>query len=476
VRLPAIFGDHMVLQANRPITISGWALNGERVEVFIDGQYHQAIAENGKWQATLEPIEAGKSIEMEVRGINQIHVKDILTGTVWLAGGQSNMDMAVRKISDADSLIASSKNNQIRLFKVKQVSADEPLDDVQGQWELASPKAVEGFSAVAYTFARELESSQRIPVGMIQSCVGGTLASNWISEPTMAQYPYVAEYTETYARQLADYPTAFKTWMTLKESEPHVKKPNHPSRRQPSGYYNGMINGLQTATLDGILWYQGETDSWKAERYTDLLPAVINDWRTLFNNETLPFFIVQLASYAGKSGVEINYPYLREIQYQTHLNTPNTAIAVTIDLGEKDDIHPRNKTPLGQRLALAARNIVFDEAVSYKGPTPTSVQIEDSRVLIEYNLTDGGLKTSDGQSPRCFELCGDDGIFYPASALLQSNQVVLSCTEVPNPRFVRYAWTGFPEVNLYSEADLPAVPFRTDLFPRPQIVTTIPAN
>lgn len=475
VQLPAVFSDHMVMQRNAPVRVWGWASSGERVRVRLGEQEHLTVAQNSQWEITLEPLPAGGPHTLQVDGFNRIEINDILFGEVWLASGQSNMNMTVKGTSHAEESLKKAIDPRLRLFQSGRNYADVPLPDVEGKWVLANEETAESFSAVAFLFGVELLQTQNVPIGLIQSSVGGTRVVNWTSERILSRNPDARNHYDYYQEQLREYPAKLDAWRTQKENGgENVNPPTPPDRRQPNGYFNGMIHGLIPYRLRGVIWYQGETDTWNAEEYTRMFPEMISDWRERWGQGNFPFLYVQLPGFNGKPGVDVNYPFLREIQRLTENRLPNLAMAVTIDQGEEDDIHPRDKRQVAHRLALLARNEVYGEDVIAQGPQPIATQIEGDRAEVRWTGVAEGLKVH-GDTLRGFSLAGDDGVFHPAEATIEDDTTTVWSPEVAAPVYLRYSFRGFPDGNLYNSAGLPAVPFRTDDFPRDgEAVKTVP--
>ncbi len=463
ISLPAILGDNMVLQSGEHTRIWGQAISGERVTVQFQGQTYETVAVDNRWEVWLQGVAVGGPYHMELRGFNRLRVENILVGDVWLASGQSNMMFNLNRADNAEEAIAGADQPLLRLFVVSKDAADTPQDDVTGAWVECTPETVARFSAVQYFFGREIAATQGIPVGLVLSGVGGTRICSWIAPADLDANPDSPLYRDYFADLLADYYPAYATWLEAFDADPKVagKPPRHPFERMPSGYYHAMIAPLQPLTLKGFLWYQGETDSWWAEPYERLFTDLIWSWRREWGQGELPFLFVQLASYNGKLRVDENYPYLRDAQRLVAEKVPGTAMAVAIDVGEEMDIHPRAKEPVGHRLALAARHLVYGEDVAYSGPWFESVRFGGGDAVVRFAHTEGGLRA---RSPelRGFEVAGQDLVFHPAQARIEGATVVLRADAVNDPRYVRYAWDGFPDCDLENGVGLPAVPFRTD--------------
>ncbi len=479
VRLPALISDHMLLQQKVPVRIWGWANPGEQVRVRFGGQNVSAAADSlGGWEAFLAPLEAGGPFQMVVSGENTITLTDVLVGEVWVASGQSNMVWSVRRSRDAEAEIAQAEFPRIRLFKVALGVADQPLEDVEGSWQKCSAQSVPDFSAVGYFFARHLHQKRGHPVGVIQTAWGGTPSESWTSRLRLASESKLAPVLENWERVLAEYPAkgrahqkALQQW----EQEAQVARqkggaePRKPRRPQgpghpwtPGGLYNAMIAPLTPYAIRGAIWYQGENNANRAQGYLyrALFPALIRDWRENWGLGAFPFLFVQLANFS-ETPPQSQWPELREAQLMT-LELRNTAMAVTVDIGDPVDIHPTNKQDVGKRLALGARRVAYGENLVHSGPLYRQLTREGSRLRAWLDHAGGGLTSKDGEDLKGFVIAGDDRKFVAASAKIDGTSVVVSSPQVANPVAVRYGWEDSPICNLYNAEGLPASPFRSD--------------
>jgi sialate O-acetylesterase len=473
VTLPRLLSDHMLLQRDMPVRVWGKANPEETVTVRFRGQSVLAKAgTDGRWEAFLMPLKAGGPSEMTVAGENTITIRDVLVGDVWVGSGQSNMVMSVERSNNAQQEIAAAKFPQIRLFKVTLKVADQPLDDVEGEWTVCSPETVPSFSAAGYFFARDLYQKLRVPMGVIQSAWGGTPAESWTSRGAMEADPALQYVLDNWQKTLANYPQAKARYeQRLQQWEKAGKqgrRPNPPPgpghQYTPGGLYNAMIAPLVPYAIRGVIWYQGENNANRAEAYPyrRLFQTLILDWRGKWAEGRFPFLFVQLANYA-KTGPTSEWPELRESQTMA-LNLRDTGMAVIIDIGEAQDIHPKNKQDVGKRLALAARAIAYGEKLVYSGPMFREVTPEGDKLRVWFNHMGTGLKVH-GTSLKGFAVAGKDRRFVLAQARLDGNTVVVSSPQVPDPIAVRYAWADNPDCNLYNAEGLPASPFRSDDWP-----------
>jgi len=437
VRLPHIFGNNMVLQRRRMIPVWGWADAGEEVTVEIAGQKAQGRADGeGKWIIKLDPMNTGGPYEMIVRGKNTIKLVNVLVGEVWLCAGQSNMERSLRRLGIYEQEIKSANNPNLRLFYVPRKRSEQQVEDIESSWKVCSPETVAGFSAVAYFFGKYLHKQLNVPIGLIESAWGGTRIEPWI-------------------------PSSF-----------YNKKWNHPnksSKQQPSVLYNGMIHPLIPYAIRGVIWYQGESNCIQKDRmlYYDKFYTMVESWRQLWHQGNFPFYFVQLAPYkysARFKGMDAKeLPLFWEAQTACLKKIPNTGMAVTVDIGDVNDIHPKNKHDVGKRLALWALAKDYGKKnIVYSGPLYRSMSIEGNKIRLTFEHTGSGLVCRDGKDPSWFEIAGADRKFYAAKAEIDGESVIVSSDEVNAPLAVRFGWDEQAQPNLSNKEGLPASPFRTD--------------
>ena len=324
------------------------------------------------------------------------------------------------------------------MFKVDLVNAITPETDVVGTWVESSPATVKDFSAVGYFFGRDLHKATGLPVGMINSSVGGTGAELWTSASGLKKVPALHGYLDM-----------------LTKKPPQQTKSNNPFNKFPTCYFNGMVSPLMPYAIKGVVWYQGESNGGKPLEYRTLFPLMIADWREKWGQGDFPFLFVQIAPFNG------NPPELREAQFLTWKKTPNTAMAVTVDVGDANNIHPKQKEPVGQRLALAARAVVYGEKIEYSGPEYDAMKISQNKVVLSFKHVGSGLVAKNGPL-KGFMIAGADKKFVDAKAEIQGDTVVVSSDKVQAPVSVRYGFTNVPEGNLWNKEGLPASTFRTD--------------
>lgn len=478
VTLPAILSDNMVLQRSMPIHIWGHADSGEKVRVTLAGDQASAVAgADGQWQATLKPHAAGGPYSLSVAGKNTLTLSNILIGDLWLCGGQSNMEFTLKRASTATAAIAASTDPLLRFFKVRTAKPASPADDVRGSWVVSGPATAGAMTAVGYFFGRDLRKAEGIPVGLISSNVGGTPAQAWTRAGALGANPdlkrrYVDPDSANQAKHDAAMAAYTTTLATAKAAG--TKEPTKPFGFWPSSVlYNGMIAPLVRLPIEGVLWYQGESNTHDPEGYRTLLPTMISDWRAQWHEPALPFLIVQIAPFGSHEGNDTAWAKTREAQAETARTVPHAGIAVITDLGLQDNIHPTDKEPVGDRLALLARKQVYGEkGLVAEGPTYRAMQIMGNKIMVMFDNAGDGLTIRGGTASAVpvpadhlvgFTIAGTDGQFVPADAkTVGKDTVEVSAPQVSQPQAVRYGFVNFPVVNLWNKNGLPANPFRTD--------------
>ncbi|MCX6930657.1 MAG: sialate O-acetylesterase [Verrucomicrobia bacterium] len=412
-------------------------------------------------------------------------VEDVLVGEVWLASGQSNMQLPVNAATSAWKEKASAKFPQIRMFTVARHTAVTPQTNCGGVWIVCSPETVGNFSAAAYFFGRELHQTQKTPVGLINASWGGTAIEAWTSMSAQEGKKELAPVFEIWQQKTsvpydevkaqAQYERQMAVWTNVSEKaradgkkQPQQPKPPVAPRLQsnhPANLFNGMIAPLIPYAIRGSIWYQGENNAHGefTKLYAMQLPLMIQDWRQRWNEGNFPFAWVQLPNFHKRTNdpaAPADWALMRESMLHT-LSVPNTGMAVGIDVGDPDNIHPKDKQTIGKRLSLWARAEVYGEKIPFSGPLLTSHRISDGEVTLSFDHTDGGLVAKDGEL-RGFAIAGADQKWVWAKARIVDNQVIVSSSDVKSPIAVRYAWANNPDCNLYNGAGLPTSPFRTD--------------
>ncbi|MDF1700715.1 MAG: sialate O-acetylesterase [Planctomycetota bacterium] len=457
VSLPNVFGSDMVLQRGRPVPIWGRAKAAEKITVTFLGQTHTTRANGkGRWRVTLDPLEAGGPHEMVVQGKNELRLAGVLVGEVWVCSGQSNMQWSVKQSARAEAEIDAARFPKLRLLSVPRRSAIEPESDFKGAWAPCSPETVANFSAVAYYFGRRLHQELEVPVGLIHTSYGGTPAEAWMDAPALKR-------TKGLKPLRTRWDTAVKRAMKSQDPDRMVY---HPHR--PANLWNAMVAPLVPYAMRGVIWYQGESNAGRAEQYRTLFPAMIAAWRKAWGQGDFPFHFVQLANWraAKPEPGPSAWAELREAQLLTLQSVPNTGMAVTIDIGEAGNIHPKNKQDVGARLAAWALSKEYGMPTPHSGPLFEAAQSgKDGTVTLRFRHAKGGLETDDDDPPRGFAIAGKDKVFHWATARIVGETIVVSCPAVKKPVAVRYAWSDNPGVNLTNAEGLPTVPFRTDDWP-----------
>ncbi|HJQ30761.1 MAG TPA: sialate O-acetylesterase [Pyrinomonadaceae bacterium] len=628
--LHPLFTDHAVLQRGVRFPVWGWTTPGARVRVRLRGSEATAVADaQGKWVAHLGPFDAGGPYTLSVTGPQSVTLTDVLVGDVWLASGQSNMEMGITNVNNAQDEVAHADYPQMRLFQVPKVADTKPHDTVNARWLVCNPTNITqggwgGFSAVAYFFGRRLHKDLNIPIGLIHSSWGGTAAEGWVSPEVLSTLPEFVPAVNNLAQAWADskqppanFDEAIAAWwakndpgsaanwadpsldvsdwkkmrlptywedaglpgfdgvvwfrktfelpsdwagrdlllslgpvddvdttfvngvavgglsqwdaqrtyqvkasllkpgtntiavrvldggvgggiygkpeqMKVEPAEGLFTKPvplagewsyrvsiplaelkEQPPRSGGNDFsvpvirYNGMIAPLLPYAIKGAIWYQGETNVGRAPQYEKIMALLVRDWRARFRSGDFPFFVVQLANFLERRDVPVDSEWarLREAQLHVSRDVPHSGLAVTIDIGEAKDIHPKDKQDVGERLALAALANVYGRRLEYSGPLYKSMKVEGDRARLSFEHTEGGLVAKGGGPLKGFAVAGDDGRFVWANAVIEGKDIVVSSPEVKRPAAVRYGWADNPEVNLYNGAGLPASPFRTDDWP-----------
>ncbi len=451
VVLPKVLGNNMVLQRDKPVTIWGTASAGETITVKFAGQEKKEITDaSGNWKITLDPMKASADgREMMISGTNTIKLENILVGEVWLCSGQSNMSYEMRKNSkvrrpDTTTVntpideLDRAHNQQIRIFLVTQKNLRKP-DSTHSGWDIAQGTALRDFSAAGYFFGKNLNHDLKVLVGIICSAISGSRIEPWAPQEAFDAVPY------------------FK--------DNNIKVDGDPGK-----LYINMIQPVAPYTLRGFLWYQGESGAYLAETigYTYKMEALINWWRKIWVDKTLPFYYVQIAPfYYSRAQSKIHFtiytePELREAQTMA-LNIPHTGMIVTTDLNDSlTNIHPAFKWVVGRRLELQALANTYGKKVEFSGPMYDKMQLSGNKIILSFKYTDGGLVSHDGKPLDYFTIAGADGKFVNASAVIKGDKVIVSSPEVPSPVAARFGWTEVAEPNFYNKSGLPAVPFRTD--------------
>lgn len=495
VRLPHVFGDHMVLQRDRPIIIWGWATPNETVTVQLGSESQTTQAnDRGEWKAVLSPLKAGGPYVLTVTGSSTVKCEDVMIGEVWLCSGQSNMEFGLGNVNNAAAEIAAANHPGLRLLMVPNRWTPLPQSDMDGTWAVCTPESVRqggwnGFSAVAYFFGRELNQKLGVTVGLIDSDWGGTCIQSWTPPEGFAAVPALKdEYeqveigdprTDLHRQHLQQTLDQFDQWlgaarhaMDTRGLVPPV--PAYPDDllaphdlQQATALYNGMIHPLEPFALRGVIWYQGEANESDGLRYADRMRALVSGWRTRWNEGNFPFYFVQIAPFNYGDDPH-KLAALWEAQTVAAQTIPNAGMAVVNDIGNLKDIHPKDKQDVGHRLALLALARTYGQKnLVDSGPTFKSMSIEGDTIRVQFDHLGGGLVSRDGQPLDWFEVIdADQGGFVKADARIDGDSVVLSAPGVKHPVAMRFAWSGLAEPNLMNAAGLPAGAFQAGQIPK----------
>ncbi len=532
IKLPAVFTDHLVFQRDASVPVWGWANVGEEVTVEFAGQNKTAKTDAaGQWRVKLDPMPASAQprdliISSKHKSPNLRHTcSDVLVGEVWLASGQSNMGFPLASAHNAEQALAAASDPLLRFFTVQNGTAAEPQNDLRGRWDASTPDKAKSFSAVAYFFARDLRAKLGVPVAILHSSWGGTPAQAWVSMEALREAPPFENHLKAYdtarvkhrdvlahpekrdayrqdlARWQKEVAPAFNEAMKQWNAGPKTTPKPVPARPEPANpdpmdlpspssrpgtpsvIFNAKIAPLVGYAMRGALWYQGEANASAGIEYRTLLPRLISDWRKRWSQGDFPFLVVQLAAWDmdTKPAPFHQWPWLREAQSMTIPTVANTALAVSMDVGDPQDVHPKGKEPVGQRLALAARKLAYGErALVASGPVFREAKPDGATLRVTF--TDIGSGLTIGQAPwRAagdspwpqdkligFTLAGEDREWHEAEARIEGDHVIVSSPFVTKPIAVRYGWANSPRCNLYNREALPAVPFRSDDWPMPK--------
>jgi sialate O-acetylesterase len=478
LRLASVFTDNAVLQRGQTVPIWGKGEPGQTIVVAFSGQEKSAkVDKDGRWMARLDAVSAsakGQTLTAK-SGSEVVAIGNVLIGEVWVCSGQSNMAFGLGGSVNGKAAIAAAGDDQLRLFNARAQATDEPQESIGGSWAVDSSQSAGSFSAVGYYFGKALRKKLGVPVGLIKSAVGGTVAEAWTAREELEKNPTLTPLLDLQQQRLDAYPKILAAYkdrepQILAKYEAAVKKakadgaraprkpqpPAHPSanKNRPIGLYNGSIAPLQPYSIKGAIWYQGESNSSRGEQYRTLFPAMISSWRRAWGQGDFPFLFVQITPHRGMT------PEVREAQRVTTETTQNTAMAVTTDIGHPTDIHPKQKQPIGERLALAARAMAYEENIEFSGPTYDSMSVDGNRVVINLKHVGGGLVAKGGEL-KGFVIYGKDKEAV-GMANIDGNTIVVSSDGISDPVGVRYGWANVPDVNLYNKAGLPASPFQTD--------------
>jgi sialate O-acetylesterase len=436
VSLPEIFSDNMVLQQKSEVLFWGWANTGETVTIkadWMEKELSTKVGNQGKWNIILNTPAAGGPYNIVIKGYNELTLKNVLIGEVWLCSGQSNMEMSAQSgINNRDEEIKNANWPEIRLFSVYHSTSLYPQDHFKGEWSQCTPETMRSFSAIAYFFARKLHKELGVPIGMINSSWGGTAAEAWMPEDVIQKDSFLREAA---ARQ----------------------KPVPWGPVEPGRIYNSMISPMIHFRIAGVLWYQGEANTINAYAYKEILSDLIKSWRGGWGYD-FPFYFAQIAPY--KYGNPFEGVEVRDAQRRV-LEVANTGMVVLSDIGDTTDIHPKNKLDAALRFANLALNRYYKTIkIEDSGPLFKTMVIDKNKAIISFDHSEGLHVV--GDKIGCFEIAGADKIFYPADARIKDQQVEVKSDKVKIPVAVRFAWTNTATPNLFNGANLPASCFTSE--------------
>lgn len=460
VIFPALIDDNMVLQRDKDITLWGWAEANEKVSIeFLDQKQQITADSDGNWQVKFKPAQAGGPYIMTVIGNNKLMLTNIMIGEVWLCGGQSNMEQPiagwdikgdgkrVAPINRHEQEIAEADFPGIRMFRVKKKTSKELEKDTEGNWIVCKTETSPDFAATAYFFGRHLHRELGIPIGLINNASGGSAIEPWIPL------------------------SEFEADSTLKSGAEFLARTTTIEHLKKRTTLYGILHNAMTApiigfTIRGAIWYQGESNVVSAHEYRHAFSTLIRSWRKLWGQGDFPFYYCQLAPFdygihVGRTFPVTDSALLRQAQLET-LALPNTGMAITSDIGDAMDIHPRNKQEVGRRLALLALARTYGKDIIDSGPLYKSSRIENNKIRISFSHSGSGLMSRDGQPLNGFTIAGSDKEFVPAEAVIESDAVVVHSDQVTRPMAVRFGWSDMANHNLVNSESLPASPFRTD--------------
>ena len=443
IKLPAVFGNNMVLQQQTEAAIWGKATPGKSVKVVTswNKKSYSAKSDNeGNWKLKVATPAAGGPFSISISDEKTLTLNNVLIGEVWICSGQSNMQMTMsgylnQPVIGANEAIATSANNSIRLFTVERVKSLEPAEDFTGSWLECTPENVANFSATAYFFGKMLQQALGVPVGLINSSWGGTRIEPWISENGFKNFD----------------------WVKL----PDKKMTGEYNQQTPTVLYNAMIAPMVGYAFRGGLWYQGESNRNEPAQYEKLMAGLVQNWRAEWGIGDFPFYYVQIAPF-DYGTVGLNSAYLREAQLKASTAIPNMGMASIMDLGEKDRIHPAHKKEAGERLAfLALANTYGQKGIEFSGPVLKEMIVEGQMVKLTFDHAKNGLTTFNNKLEN-FKIAGENKRFYPAEAFITGKGITLFAPQVEKPVAVRYAFDDFVVGELFNTEGLPASSFRTD--------------
>lgn len=501
IKVAPIFSNHMVMQRHKKIRVWGEGVEGSQIEVTLNNKKSVCKVKDGKWILELPSMEAGGPYTMSVTdGISSIVFQDVMVGEVWFAGGQSNMELELKDCKNGAREVANANNKNIRFyntFKTAFIDGNSLKQEEKTSWELCTPNAAGHMSAVGYFYARELAKNLNVTIGIIGCYWGGTSITCWMSkeylEKDLDAYSYVQAYDkkvgnktdEQYEEEMKAYNEEYLAWCSrvdkLKKEDPDIswelinekaglcpwpQPAGRKSPYRPAGLYKTMVSRVSPYTLKGFIYYQGEEDVYKASLYGGLMVRLIDQWRSDWQCDTLPFLFVQLPMYIAKGQKDSKqWPVLRDQQMKVFKTIKNTGIAVIIDCGEFDNIHPLDKQTVGYRLALQGLKVAYGIDKNADAPTLRDYRLEDNKIRLYFDnmgeriIVKSSLKNEN--KVESFEIAGDDLNFVSAKATIDGTTILVFNEKIKKPRYVRYAWADYGPTQICGEFGLPLAPFTT---------------
>lgn len=448
VELPSFISSNMVLQQQSTIKFFGKSSSKSNVKITVPWLEKKITVKSdldGRWNTEIKTPKAGGPYNIIFDDGDIVELDNVYIGEVWLCSGQSNMEMTVKGfyaqpvINSNQTIADANKSIPIRMFTVKKSAKKLLQENVSGNWEENTSEAVSNFSATAYYFGKQLYESLRVPIGLINTSWGGSIIEAWMSEESLKKYLEVS--------------------LTHLKDDKSVKYPHTVA----SMIYNAMMYPLKDIKIKGVIWYQGESNRFNYKLYERLLPNFVDDLRTLFKNENMPFYYVQIAPFAYNDKSKEHLGALqREVQFNCEKKIPNSGMVVLMDIGDKGCIHPAEKSLVGKRLAYWALSETYGaKGIFYKSPRYSSKEIKDNKVILSFDYADRGL-TSFGEDLKCFEIAGSDSCFHKAKAVIRGNKVEVWSESVDKPVAVRYGFYNYVKGDLFSVGGIPVSSFRTD--------------
>lgn len=482
VRPNPLFSDNAVLQQHAEVPVWGTARDGESVTIEFQDQKVTTVAKDGKWMVRLQDLKPGGPFIMSIQGDNQITIKNLLVGEVWVCSGQSNMEWALSKSDGGAEAIAGAANPMLRMCRVPHNVQMTPQSEVNVKWEETSPVTARNFSAIPYWFGSRLQKEIGVPVGIINNSFGGTTIESWLSAETLKIGPWPQDKNTDVLQAKADYDRRVEEVRPIQERYDTAKAaalaanlpaPPRPPElfsefKGPTTLWNGEMVPLFPYRIRGVAWYQGESNAYvgRADSYKKLLPRLIQDFRAGFDQSDLPFLIFQIArnrKWQTDANEKSGIAEVQEAQLKTVLGTARTALVVTTDMGGPD-VHYTGKRPIADRAVQAALSLAYAREVKSMGPILKLARFENGKAFIRFDNAQSGLEAKGGKLSG-FVIAGSDQKFFFADAEIEGDVVVVASAEVPNPVAVRYGWADLPDLNLFNLDGFPASPFRTDEWP-----------